>query len=192
MAYLHSRKVIHGDLKSTNILLQEDFLPKVCDFGLIQMVSGRPGGNVGVVVETPGYTAPEAVANNKYTEKSDVYSYGVVLLELITGAKAVWYVREKATYLRDWAIGMHTSQRGRDVIDQAILKSCLWPEYIDKALKLAIVCVDGSPNARPTMADVASTMEGLCPVLAPLRRPPQHPPPPLHHHTYDHKPLLQK
>ena len=146
------------------------------------------------VVETPGYTAPEALANNKYTEKSDVYSYGVVLLELITGAKAVWYVREKATYLRDWAIRMHTSDR--DIIDQAVLKSCLWPEYIDKALKLAIVCVDASPNARPSMAQVASTMEGLRPVLAPLRSPSPPPPPPPqphpHPHTYDHKPLLLK
>lgn len=173
LAFLHrgcGYRILHRDLKSTNILLETDLLPRVSDFGLVHMVSGKPSSG-GDVVETPGYTAPEVLTSKKYTEKSDVYSYGVVLLELITGKKAVSYIRERSVSLTEWVTRLHKEQRGREVMDPVALTTCPLPEYLDKALELAVLCVDENPNFRPTMAEVASILEGLCSTPSPLRSP---------------------
>ena len=98
------------------------------------------------------------------TIKSDVYSYGMVLLELITSQKAT-------SNLREIAMHMDKEGRGRDVVDPFVLQSSLWPKYIDKALSLAILCVSESPSSRPTMVDIVSILDGLCPILSPLKSP---------------------
>lgn len=173
LAFLHrgcGYRILHRDLKSTNILLETDLLPRVSDFGLVHMVTGKPSSS-GDVVETPGYTAPEVLTSKKYTEKSDVYSYGVVLLELITGKKAVSYIRERSLSLTYWVTGLHKEQRGREVMDPVALKTCPLPEYLDRALNLAVLCVDENPKLRPTMAEIASILEGLCSTPSPLRSP---------------------
>lgn len=93
LEYLHCKAnppVIYRDLKSANILLDENFYPKLSDFGLAKL--GPVGDNTHVstrVVGTFGYCAPEYVMSGKLTLKSDIYSFGVVLLELITGRKAI-------------------------------------------------------------------------------------------------------
>ncbi|MCO5608832.1 hypothetical protein L7F22_063049 [Adiantum nelumboides] len=173
LAFLHrgcGYRILHRDLKSTNILLDTDFNPKVSDHGLVHLVSGRPGG-AGDVVETPGYTAPEVLTSKKYTEKSDVYSYGVVLLELITGKKAVSYVRERAISLTNWVVRLHKERRGREVMDPLVLKTCPLPEYLNRCLDLAVLCVDTDPNGRPTVAEIVSVVEGCCPSPSPLKSP---------------------
>lgn len=93
LEYLHDKAnppVIFGDLKPTNILLDEDFIPKLSDFGLVKL--GSSGGTVNVVsrlMGTYGYSSPEYVRGGELTLKTDVYSFGVILLELITGRRAI-------------------------------------------------------------------------------------------------------
>lgn len=170
MAYLHrgcGYRILHRDLKSTNILLEADLMPRVSDHGLVHMVSGKPGD----VVETEGYTAPEVLTSKKYTEKSDVYSYGVILMELITGKKAVSYVRERSVSLTNWVIRLHKERRVREVIDAVTVKTCPLPEYLDKTVDLAVFCVDPDPNNRPSMAEIVSVLEGFRSSFSPLRSP---------------------
>jgi serine/threonine protein kinase len=82
MNFLHQKNVIHRDLKSPNILLDEDKLPKICDFGLARVVKPDP---MTKLIGTPQWMAPEIVKNEGYNEKVDIYSYGVVLWEMLTG-----------------------------------------------------------------------------------------------------------
>ncbi|KAI5062758.1 hypothetical protein GOP47_0023297 [Adiantum capillus-veneris] len=170
LVFLHrgcGYKILHRDLKSTNILLDMDLNPKVSDHGLVHLVAGRQID----VVETPGYTAPEVLTSKKYSEKADIYSYGVVLLELITGKKAVSYVRERAMTLTNWVVRLHKERRGREVMDALVLKTCPLPEYLDRCLDLAVLCIDTDPNSRPTVAEIVSIVEGCCPSPSPLRSP---------------------
>lgn len=172
LAYLHrgcGLRILHKDLKSTNILLETGLAPRICDFGLAQLI--KPQDST-AVVETPGYTAPEVMQTKKHTEKSDVYSYGVVLLELITGKKAVSYFRERSVNLTNWVTRLHKEKRGREVMDAMALQTCISPEFLDKALNLAVLCVDANPSVRPTMSEVASILEGLVTSSnSPLRSP---------------------
>ena len=82
--YLHTRKILHCDLKSQNILLSEDWTVKICDFGLARYKEKFIRENHGKV-GTPHWMAPEILRGEKYTEAADVYSFGVILWELITG-----------------------------------------------------------------------------------------------------------
>ncbi|KAH7434771.1 hypothetical protein KP509_06G033900 [Ceratopteris richardii] len=169
MTYLHrgcGYKILHRDLKSTNVLLEADWNPRVSDHGLAHLASPRPGE----VAETPGYTAPEVVKSKKSTEKGDVYSFGVVLLELLTGQEAVSYVEGNAVKLTDWVVKLHVEGRGQEAIEPIVLKTCPLQNIVDKCLNLAVLCVDSNPNHRPTMAEVASVLED-CNYTSPLRSP---------------------
>jgi serine/threonine protein kinase len=92
LAYLHedcNPRIIHRDIKASNILLDNNFEAQVADFGLAKLASDANTHVTTRVMGTFGYLAPEYAASGKLTEKSDVFSFGVVLLELITGRKAV-------------------------------------------------------------------------------------------------------
>ncbi|KAH7332251.1 hypothetical protein KP509_20G078200 [Ceratopteris richardii] len=169
MAYLHrgcGYKILHRDLKSTNILLDADYNPRVSDFGLIHLVSGRAEP-----VETLGYTAPEVLSGKKHTEKGDVYSYGVVLLELLTGQRAVAYIGERAVKLAEWVMRLHDEGRGREVFDPIVVGTCQLPEQLDRYLNLAVLCIDVNPSNRPSMAEIANILETQCSSASPLRSP---------------------
>lgn len=174
--YLHrgcNYHVVHKDVKSTNILLETNgLLPRLGDFGIFQLVSNKPPES-NDVAETVGYTAPEVLVTKKYTEKSDVYSFGVVLLELITGKKPLCHVGDKTLELPTWVASLHREKRGREVMDPVAWKTCPFPEYLDRALNLALLCVSENPGFRPPMSEVASILEGLASNPSPLRSPDQ-------------------
>lgn len=166
LAYLHSAAytpVYHRDVKSTNILLDDDFNAKVADFGLSRLA--RPGlSHVSTCAQgTLGYLDPEYYRNYQLTDKSDVYSYGVVLLELLTSQKAIDFSRDQD----DVNLTIYTSQRARngaimEVVDQKLLgKEALANTVRSIRLfsELAFACVREKKSDRPTMKDVVQDLQ---------------------------------
>ncbi|KAL3613817.1 putative serine/threonine-protein kinase pbl15 [Castilleja foliolosa] len=165
LAFLHGAEnpVIYRDFKTSNILLDSDFNAKLSDFGLATM--GPEGSNTHVttrVMGTYGYAAPEYVNTGHLTTKSDIYSFGVVLLELLTGRRAVDKTRPKNEQtLVDWAKPYLTSSRRlRCVMDRRLAG-----QYSVKGAKemglLALQCVSLNPKDRPKMPAIILTLEGL-------------------------------
>ncbi|KAI3470385.1 hypothetical protein Pfo_027048 [Paulownia fortunei] len=165
LAYLHelaNPPIIHRDVKSTNILLDENLTAKVADFGLSKLVSNSSKGHVSTQVKgTLGYLDPEYYMTQQLTEKSDVYSFGVVMLELITAKQPI----EKGKYIvREVKIAMDKNDETyyglRDIMDPAIRNT---PNLIGfpRFLELAIQCVEESASDRPTMSEVVKSLETI-------------------------------
>ncbi|KAL0393811.1 UNVERIFIED_CONTAM: putative serine/threonine-protein kinase PBL15 [Sesamum latifolium] len=165
LAFLHGaeKPVIYRDFKTSNILLDSDFNAKLSDFGLAKM--GPEGSNTHVttrVMGTYGYAAPEYVSTGHLTTKSDIYSFGVVLLELLTGRRAMEKLRPKSDQnLVDWARPyLSSSRRLRCIMDPRLAG-----QYSVKGAKemglLALQCVSLNPKARPKMPAIIETLESL-------------------------------
>ncbi|KAM7490776.1 hypothetical protein LguiA_033697 [Lonicera macranthoides] len=165
LAFLHGaeKPVIYRDFKTSNILLDSDFNAKLSDFGLATM--GPEGSNTHVttrVMGTYGYAAPEYVSTGHLTTKSDIYSFGVVLLELLTGRRAMDKTRAKSDQnLVDWAKPYLTSSRRL----RCIMDNRLAGQYSVKGSKemalLALQCVSLNPKDRPKMPAIIETLEVL-------------------------------
>ncbi|KAL2227850.1 probable leucine-rich repeat receptor-like protein kinase At5g49770 [Sesamum indicum] len=165
LAYLHELAhppIIHRDVKSTNILLDENLTAKVADFGLSKLVSDSTKGHVSTQVKgTLGYLDPEYYMTQQLTEKSDVYSFGVVMLELITSRQPI----EKGKYIvREVRIAMdkddETHYGLREIMDPAIRDT---PNLIGfpRFLELAMQCVEESASDRPTMSEIVKALETI-------------------------------
>ncbi|XBI52318.1 hypothetical protein VPH35_034705 [Triticum aestivum] len=158
LAFLHSRDVIFRDLKSSNVLLGPDHRAKLSDFGLAR--AGPTGGKSHVstrVVGTRGYAAPEYVATGHLSAKSDVYGFGVVLLELMTGRRALDEARGVASELLvDWAMPMLQGERPKVI---RVMDTRLGGQYPKRQAQdmaaLALRCLQNDPKSRPSMADDA-------------------------------------
>ncbi|XP_058068691.1 receptor-like serine/threonine-protein kinase ALE2 isoform X3 [Magnolia sinica] len=167
LAYLHedsSPRVIHRDFKSSNILLEHDFTPKVSDFGLAR--SALDGGNEHIstrVMGTFGYVAPEYAMTGHLLVKSDVYSYGVVLLELLTGRKPVDMLRPPGQEnLVTWARPLLTSKEGLEMIIDPSLGSNFPFDSVAKVAAIASMCVQPEVSHRPFMGEVVQALKLVC------------------------------
>ncbi|VAH03757.1 unnamed protein product [Triticum turgidum subsp. durum] len=166
LAFLHEaeKPVIYRDFKTSNILLDHDFNAKLSDFGLAK---DGPVGDMSHVstriMGTYGYAAPEYIMTGHLTVMSDVYSYGVVLLELVTGRKSLDKsrpVREQT--LADWALPMLTHKKKVLGILDPRLDSDDYPvRFVQKAAMLAYHCLSSNPKARPLMRDIVASLEPL-------------------------------
>nr|KYP69788.1 Receptor-like protein kinase FERONIA [Cajanus cajan] len=166
--YLHTgtnHPVIHRDIKSANILLDQNWIAKIADFGLCRTVPSLFHSHVSTEVKgTLGYLDPEYYKRRKLTEKSDVYSFGIVLFEVLCGRPAVNPVAveeesEKAG-LAMWA--MHCYQCG--IIDQLVdphLDGSIRPESLRAFVDIGIQCLANRSVDRPTMGEVLSTLETI-------------------------------
>ncbi|XVF75114.1 hypothetical protein PTKIN_Ptkin13bG0161900 [Pterospermum kingtungense] len=162
LAYLHelaSPPIIHRDIKSTNILLDEYLNAKVADFGLSKPIGDSERGHVTTQVKgTMGYLDPEYYMTQLLTEKSDVYSFGVLMLEIITARRPI----ERGKYIvREVSMAMDRSKNLynlQEILDPAIgLVSS--PKGLEKFVDLAIICVEESGADRPTMGEVVKEIE---------------------------------
>ncbi|PKI50539.1 hypothetical protein CRG98_029045 [Punica granatum] len=164
LSYLHSEAaiaIIHRDVKSTNILLDENFTAKVSDFGASRLMPSDKAQLSTLVQGTFGYLDPEYLHSSQLTEKSDVYSFGIVLAELITGKKAISFDKpEKERTLSLVFVSAVKEDRCLEIIDKRILNEGN-VEHITEVALLASRCLKVRGEDRPSMKEVALELEGL-------------------------------
>ncbi|XP_002976291.2 probable leucine-rich repeat receptor-like protein kinase IMK3 [Selaginella moellendorffii] len=166
LAYLHdAEKMVHGNLTSSNILLDSHLNAVISDYGLSRLMTSSAGSNVLATAGSQGYRAPEVSKLKKATTKSDVYSFGIVLLELLTGkapGDAVSTADGGALDLPEWVSSVVKEEWTSEVFDVELLKGTA-PSEDDmlNTLQLAMNCVSASPSSRPDMNEVLRQVESV-------------------------------
>ncbi|GLJ48946.1 hypothetical protein SUGI_1032720 [Cryptomeria japonica] len=164
LSYMHHDcypPILHRDVKSRNILLDEDSMAKIADFGVSRVLDmlGEEY-TVSSYVGSHGYIAPEYVEKLRVNEKSDVYSFGVVVLELVSGRKANGEVepRESVDFVR-WIWSKISTDGGEMVVvdERAVEDNCV--EQMLRVLRVGLICTNREPNRRPCMRKVVQMLE---------------------------------
>ena len=166
LEYLHDKMktpIIYRDLKCSNILLGEDYHPKLSDFGLARL--GPSGDQTHVstrVMGTYGYCAPDYAMTGQLTFKSDIYSFGVVLLEIITGRRAIDYQKSGPEInLVSWARPLFKDRKKFHQMADPSLKGLYPVRGLYQALAIAAMCVQEQPNMRPLIGDIVTALSFL-------------------------------
>ncbi|GMI83048.1 C-terminally encoded peptide receptor 2 [Hibiscus trionum] len=167
ISYLHhdcSPPITHRDIKSSNILLDKDYEPKIADFGVAKIAEkSLKGSEWSCFAGTHGYIAPEIAYTLKVTRKSDVYSFGVVLLELVTGRAAIEEEYGEGKDLVHWVLThLNHHENVLKVLDREVAAV---PDDMVKVLKIGILCTAKLPNLRPTMREVVKMLVDAEPAI---------------------------
>ncbi|XP_050221676.1 probable LRR receptor-like serine/threonine-protein kinase At5g45780 [Mercurialis annua] len=165
LVYLHEQsnpKIIHRDVKAANILLDESFEGVVGDFGLAKLLDRRDSHVTTAVRGTVGHIAPEYLSTGQSSEKTDVFGFGILLLELITGQKALdaGNGQVQKGMILDWVRTLHEEKR-LDVLVDRDLKGCLDALELETMVELSLRCTLSNPSLRPKMSEVLKVLEGL-------------------------------
>ncbi|XP_027927406.1 probable leucine-rich repeat receptor-like serine/threonine-protein kinase At3g14840 [Vigna unguiculata] len=163
LVFLHEEsrlKVVHRDIKATNVLLDKDLNPKISDFGLAKLddednthISTRIAG-------TYGYMAPEYAMHGYLTDKADIYSFGVVILEIVTGnSNTIPRPKQEALHLLDWAHFLKEKGNLMELVDRR-LGSNFNEKEVMMMIKVGLLCTNAIANLRPSMSTVLGMLEG--------------------------------
>ncbi|XP_060668595.1 probable LRR receptor-like serine/threonine-protein kinase At1g07650 isoform X4 [Ziziphus jujuba] len=163
LTFLHEEstlKVVHRDIKTTNVLLDGELNPKISDFGLAKLDEEENTHISTRIAGTIGYMAPEYALWGYLTYKADVYSFGVVALEIVAGKYNMKYrPTENYVGLVDWALVLQQKGDLMEFVDPK-LESDFNKEEVVRVIKVALLCTNSSPALRPTMSAVLSMLEG--------------------------------
>ncbi|KAG0451575.1 hypothetical protein HPP92_026346 [Vanilla planifolia] len=179
LSYLHSgcdRTIVHCDVKPENILLHDGGSVKISDFGLAKLLTPEQSGLFTTMRGTRGYLAPEWLTNTPISERTDVYSYGMVLLEIIRGRKNRGGGEVSSSgssgsggdfgYFPMVALDMHERGSYTELADPR-LEGRVTAEEVGRAVKVALCCLHEEPQLRPTMATVVAMLKGTIEVARP-------------------------
>ncbi|XP_039687023.1 probable leucine-rich repeat receptor-like serine/threonine-protein kinase At3g14840 [Medicago truncatula] len=163
LAYLHEEsrlKIVHRDIKATNVLLDKDLNPKISDFGLAKLKDEGYTHITTRIAGTYGYMAPEYAMHGYLTEKADVYSFGVVALEIVSGKhNTMNRPRDECFSLVDWVHLLNEEGNIMDLVDERLGEDFKKEEAMI-IINVALLCTHVSPMHRPTMSSVVSMLEG--------------------------------
>ncbi|KAG0483925.1 hypothetical protein HPP92_012009 [Vanilla planifolia] len=165
--HVHSRhKIIHRDLNANNVLLDDGMNPKISDFGLAKLLSNSQSQYTTEQIEgTCGYMAPECIARGAFSAKSDVFSYGMLVLQIVTGRRNGSFIEIGRALNLQTYVWQHWNQgKAEDVIDQA-LRGPYELEEVLRCLIIGLLCVQEDPANRPSMASVVLMLGGATETL---------------------------
>lgn len=175
LAYLHEEsrlRIVHRDVKASNILLDSDLTPKISDFGLAKLYDANKTHISTRVAGTIGYLSPEYAMRGHLTEKVDVFAFGIVVLEVVSGRpNSDSTLGKDKVYLLEWAWNAHEAEREVDLLDLSLTTESYEEEEVKLLVGLALLCTQTSPSLRPSMSRVVTMLTGDVPLTPVTTRP---------------------
>lgn len=163
LSFLHSRgpeRLAHGDIKANNVLLDKNLEPKIADFGLARMCQNNERKVLTRIEGKRGYVAPEFALHGQLTSKADVFSFGIIALELVSGRESMKsHLPPEEQYLLLWAWDLYEQGRAMDLVDPRVREGCD-EDQARLLIKVALLCSQGDSSSRPHMTRVVALLSG--------------------------------